>query len=448
MKEYRRRIMKYDLIVVGGGPAGLMAAKTAAEDGLKVLLIEKRRDIGEERFCGQFTNIKMINVGGKVKYGYAEPLNLEVGTDKTVIHFPGPGFSINYDGPIRPYFNYIHFSPGGYRVYREKDRFIGFCWAKEVLLAGIRDEAEEAGVEIVTGTIATAVENTPDGAKVYTRTRAEERTLEARKVLAADGCSSLLVESLGLNKGRKTLGVAEAGGGVGYMLEGVETEYRLNSWICFTIPSLNPRMNLWMYMVAGDRNVAGTTAGGTYPPGEATERLMRLPAFEPWFHQARLVRKFAQNSAKTRAPIREPVAGNVLIIGDAACLVEVSNPGAIACGYMGAKATLKELNGEKGYPEYVKWWQNSFDFNDPTYLKGAGRFFSLNSLCSDEEVDYLYQLVQDQVGVPGRLISENLELVKGDRPQLYAKLKKAGMGSTVDEMKVEMGDTWGKEKEV
>ena len=35
--------MKYDLIVVGGGPAGVMATKTAAEDGLKVLLIERKR---------------------------------------------------------------------------------------------------------------------------------------------------------------------------------------------------------------------------------------------------------------------------------------------------------------------------------------------------------------------------------------------------------------------
>ncbi len=35
--------MKYDVIVIGAGPAGLMAARTAAEDGLKVLLIERKR---------------------------------------------------------------------------------------------------------------------------------------------------------------------------------------------------------------------------------------------------------------------------------------------------------------------------------------------------------------------------------------------------------------------
>ncbi len=39
--------MKYDLIVVGGGPGGLVAAKTAAEDGLKVVLIERKKDIAE-----------------------------------------------------------------------------------------------------------------------------------------------------------------------------------------------------------------------------------------------------------------------------------------------------------------------------------------------------------------------------------------------------------------
>ena len=35
---------KYDLIMVGAGPAGLMAAKTAAENNLTVALVDKRRN--------------------------------------------------------------------------------------------------------------------------------------------------------------------------------------------------------------------------------------------------------------------------------------------------------------------------------------------------------------------------------------------------------------------
>ena len=35
--------MKYDLIVIGGGPAGYLGAQRAANEGLKTLLIEGRR---------------------------------------------------------------------------------------------------------------------------------------------------------------------------------------------------------------------------------------------------------------------------------------------------------------------------------------------------------------------------------------------------------------------
>jgi flavin-dependent dehydrogenase len=42
----------YDVIVVGAGPAGLMAARKAAEKGAKVLLIEKNKTLGA-RACGE-----------------------------------------------------------------------------------------------------------------------------------------------------------------------------------------------------------------------------------------------------------------------------------------------------------------------------------------------------------------------------------------------------------
>ena len=43
---------KYDLIVVGGGTSGLEAAKTAARNGLKVALIERKTDPAKiQRSC-------------------------------------------------------------------------------------------------------------------------------------------------------------------------------------------------------------------------------------------------------------------------------------------------------------------------------------------------------------------------------------------------------------
>lgn len=47
------RKMKYDIVVVGGGPGGAVAAKTCAEKGLSVLLIEKRSKIGDPVRCGE-----------------------------------------------------------------------------------------------------------------------------------------------------------------------------------------------------------------------------------------------------------------------------------------------------------------------------------------------------------------------------------------------------------
>ena len=40
--------MKYDAIVVGGGPSGMMTAITAAQRGKKILLLERMEKLGKK----------------------------------------------------------------------------------------------------------------------------------------------------------------------------------------------------------------------------------------------------------------------------------------------------------------------------------------------------------------------------------------------------------------
>ncbi|OYT29061.1 geranylgeranyl reductase [Thermoplasmatales archaeon ex4572_165] len=45
--------MKYDVVVVGGGPAGSVTARFAAEAGAKVLIVDRRPEIGIPVLCGE-----------------------------------------------------------------------------------------------------------------------------------------------------------------------------------------------------------------------------------------------------------------------------------------------------------------------------------------------------------------------------------------------------------
>jgi hypothetical protein len=221
------------------------------------------------------------------------------------------------------------------------------------------------------------------------------------------------VGSLGLNEKRKVFLPLVKGSQI--VAEGVEPTIaeHINSHLSFIIPSMTTG-RFTMDPRDGNKKLIGSNY----------QQVMAMPEYAPWFRNFRLVQKTAF-SATIRTPLREPIAGNVIAIGDAATPIETWIQGAVACGYQAVKAIGKELNGQKGYPEYITWWQQAFYFNDPGYFKRivAHHTLTWNKMCTDEEVDYIHQLFQDQRVVPTLELARTPEVVKKDRPELYDKVK-------------------------
>ena len=78
--------MFYDVVVVGGGPAGSSAACTIAKSGLSVLLIDKS-EFPRDKCCGDGLTTMALRLSEELGLNIWNLNNLEV-VDEAVIHFP------------------------------------------------------------------------------------------------------------------------------------------------------------------------------------------------------------------------------------------------------------------------------------------------------------------------------------------------------------------------
>jgi len=186
--------MDYDLIIAGAGPTGLMAAKTAAEKGLSVLVIEKRPNIAVyKRACSaMFHNSPGMN---------GETVTVRRNIDETRWFFKDSNFSIKYSGGIVDFYDYYVFSPSGYKLHMHRiEKPLGICFDFNALLRDLLLEAADNGVSFLTSSLAMKAENTDGGAKVLVKQRNKEFYVTGRKVIAADGLASRIVENAGKNR--------------------------------------------------------------------------------------------------------------------------------------------------------------------------------------------------------------------------------------------------------
>ncbi|MFC1591096.1 NAD(P)/FAD-dependent oxidoreductase [Thermodesulfobacteriota bacterium] len=419
----------YDLIVVGAGPAGLMAAKTAGENGLRVALIERKKTIADiNRAC----SMMVVTLTGEY-LGDRVTLNTR---DKRLC-FPGYGFSVRYDGPHQNFYSWTIYSHKANKIQLgdyEKNSGMGdkgrvsATYDKSALLRCLLEDCVAANVDVYSGynVIGSRTEN----GKVTVFTSSGTK-FTGTFVIGADGRSSRLAKTLGKNTNRHYYGTNTS---VGWEMTGVEPSEKYALFQIF-LPE-DPPMRIWMTPRAnGEEHFAFVSC--TQPGYDclgAFDRFISEGPFASWFRNAEKTRALSA-IGNMYSHIDDPYKDQVILISDAIWCQEAEMTGALISGWKAAGAVAFALAegtiSRKGVSGFLDWWRdeviNKLDHKD--MIRNAVMPYCLTR----DDIDYLLSKITrtlksilDPYETPkivGAAMAEIMPIVTKERPDVFQKLQ-------------------------
>jgi digeranylgeranylglycerophospholipid reductase len=362
---------KYDVIVVGAGTAGCLAAKTVAEKGLKVCLVEKkkREEIGE-KICGDALgehHLKFLGLGKPT----------------------GGELEAKIDG-IKIY------SPDENTVFTIADKdFVGHLLNRRLFGQWLLKKATDQGALLqdnMNFRSPIIEKGTVVGVTAKNMVTGKVAEMHSKVVIDASGYFGMV---------RKQL-PAEMGIDREIANEDVEACYREirqlkqeteNTRFCeiYLNQKASPGGYIWIFPKGGARvNVGiGACMRPNYPNPKTQ---LYKTAFKKPIFDGSLVLTGGAWFDPVRRPIDNMVSNGVMLVGDAASLVNPIHGGGIGpsmlSGYLAGQQIVEALS--KGEPTKEALWGYNKKYID-TYGKKQGtldifKMFLLS--CSDEDLNY------------------------------------------------------------
>jgi len=334
---------KYDVVVVGGGPAGSMAAWEAAKGGVAVCMLEKDRDIGYPVRCGEA-------VGESGLRQFVEIEDSWIAEKITSVKLVSPNLtSVDIDFAAET----------------------GYILNRRIFDYDLSRYAANAGAEVYTKAyVKDLLKNNGQVNGVILDYLGEEKQIQAKIVIGADGLTSRVGRWAGL----KTLvRMKDMESAVQYSVSNVDIEP--NKMIMYVGMNHAPGGYIWVFPKGKKFANIGIGISGKYSKHKSAQKY--LDEFMDREYPDAAILTTMCGGVPCAKPMEKPVANGIMLVGDAAHQINPMTGGGIVAGMKGgwiagqvaAEAIQNDDYSEKGLLEYPKRMRKDFGKNHERFYK-------------------------------------------------------------------------------
>ena len=354
---------KYDVVVVGGGPAGSMAAWEAAKGGVSVCMLEKDRDIGYPVRCGEAAGESGLRQFVEIEDSWiAEKI--------TSVKLVSPNLtSVDIDFAAET----------------------GYILNRRIFDYDLSRYAANAGAEVYTKAyVKNVLANNGEVNGVVLDYLGEEKQIQAKIVIGADGLTSRVGRWAGL----KTLvRMKDMESAVQYSVANVDIEP--NKMIMYVGMNHAPGGYIWVFPKGKKFANIGIGISGKYSKHKSAQKYLD-EFMEREYPDAAILTTMC-GGVPCAKPMEKPVADGIMLVGDAAHQINPMTGGGIVAGMKGgwiagqvaAEAIKKNDSSEDSLLEYPKRMRKDFGKNHERFYK----IKEVTEKLTNEELDSIAEKV-------------------------------------------------------
>jgi geranylgeranyl reductase family protein len=368
----------YDVVVVGGGPAGCMAAKYAAKAGASTLIIEEDAEIGEPVQCAGLISKRALEES-------------ELRNRNSFINCEIKGA--------------IVYSPS-YELTLESRDQRAFAIRRNVFDRELAKEAQKEGANIILKSKVKTVRKRGEGTKLAITTAMANgaHEIKAKVVIGADGVKSIVAQLAGLNVARSSLSCVQ-----------IEGEYKIGDFAeIFVGKTIAPGFFAWTIPLGTDNRARiGLCIDKRFSPRpNPLVFLKRNLAEHPVIAKKYKGAVFSRTAGRIPIPVNAGLRGRkyktvkidketgILLVGDAAAQIKPVTGGGVyygmRCGKIAGEIAAQAcLTGNmKMLKDYERRWRNEIGKEIAFGLK----VHRLRCVMSDEDFDTIvHTLSQSEI---------------------------------------------------